>query len=245
MVTVQDGLTGKPLSGATVELSSGGYDQTQVTGQGYFKQTDWSGSNSSQSFGLSTANEYANDNNFIDTKTASSTGSIQLRWDGFNPYNTNATGILESSTFDTGTTSNFYALDWAPNSQPVLAGNTPVEFQIATAPSSSPNGPWTYVGPDGTAGTFFTASGGTINALNNNAEYFRYKAYLNTATATVTPSVNDVSFTYTSGCIPPGQVIFQGLSTGNYTLTISASGHTTSSSNIMISPGWQNKTVGL
>ena len=43
MVSVQTS-TGLPISGATVKLTGpSGYNQTYITGQGYFDQTDWSG----------------------------------------------------------------------------------------------------------------------------------------------------------------------------------------------------------
>ena len=243
MITVEDGTTGKPLSGAKVELSGSGYDQAQTTGQGYFDQTNWS-DGATQPGAFSDPSAYAAGSG-VDTQTASSTGSILLFWDGIHPYNTGATGTLESSIFDTGTTSNFYSLNWSPSSQPVLAGATPVGFQFATAPSSTPNGPWNFLGPDGTSNTYYTVPGTPISSVNNSGEYARYETYVTTKTATVTPSVNDVSFTYTSGCIPPGQVLFQGLSAGSYTLTVSESGYTTSVTAITIGAGWQSKTILL
>jgi prepilin-type N-terminal cleavage/methylation domain-containing protein len=240
MVSVQTS-TGLPISGATVKLTGpSGYNQTYITGQGYFDQTDWSGPNTSQTFSYGTSNEYAQGSG-VDTKTASSSGSILLFWGGTPPYNTGATGTLESSTFDTGTTSNFYSLNWTPLSQ---YSSTSVAFQFATSPSST--GPWNYLGPNGSGSAYYSSPGMQISSVNNNAEYARYKAYLTTKIATVTPSINDVSFTYTSGCLPPGQVIFQGLSTGSSTLTVSKSGYTTyTSSAFNIVSGWQSKAVQL
>ncbi len=248
MVTIQDGNTKQPLSGATVELTGpNGYDQIQITGQGYFKQTDWSDGHIQN--GLFTDTKaYAADNAGVDTQTSSSSGSILLHWSSFGPYNTSATGTLESSTFDTGTTSNFYSLNWMPLTQPVKAGVSPVQFQFATSPSSTPNpASWNYLGPDGTVNTYYTVPGTLISLANNNAEYARYKTYISTQTATVTPSLNDVSFSFTSGCIPPGQVLFQGLSAANtYTLKISKTGYTTQTINpVTIGSGWQSQTIGL
>jgi hypothetical protein len=246
MVAVQDTATKLPLSGATVELYNGGsYDQSFLTGQGYFDQTDWSGGSGVPNFSLATANRYASDNGDVDTATASSSSSITLRWDTFDPYNKNATGTLESSTFDTGTTSNFYSLNWSPISQPALAGSKPIKFQFATAPSTSPSGPWSYLGPDGTTNTFYTTSGMQISSANNSAEYARYMAYLTTNTATVTPAIGDISFTFTSGCTPPGQVLFQGLSTGSYTLKISKAGYTTQTIPVTVTAGWQSSRISL
>jgi hypothetical protein len=49
-------------------------------------------------------------------------------------------------------------------------------------------------------------------------------------------------------CSAPGQVFWNGLSTGTYTLTITKAGYQTSTSSISItssSPGWQQKNVVL
>jgi len=244
LVTIEDGNSTKPLSGASVQLTGTGYNQTQITGQGYFDQTDWSGGSGNQMYTSLTSNKYYQSSG-VDTQTATSSGSIKLFWDGTHPYSTNATGTLQSSTFDTGTTSNFYSLNWTPSSQPLSAGQTPVAFQFATAPSSTSNGPWNYLGPDGTANTYYSSPGMQISSANNNAEYARYMAYMSTQTATVTPAINDVSFTFTSGCVPPGQVIFQGLPSGSYTLSISESGYITATSSVTMVTGWQSKTIKL
>jgi prepilin-type N-terminal cleavage/methylation domain-containing protein len=239
LVAVEDNVAKLPISMATVELSSGGgYDETKMTGQGYFNQTDWSGGSGQATY--SSPNRYWGDDGNIDTAT--SAGSVLLK-QSFGSYS--PSGRLESSTFDTGTTSNFYALSWKPLNQPPLSGPASAEFQFATAPSTSPNGPWTYLGPDGTPGTYYTAPGTQISVAGNGNEFARYMIYLSTVTATVTPSVSDTSFTYTSGCIPPGQVLFQGLSTGPYTLTVSKSGYTAYSGQISIGSGWQSRTIEL
>ncbi|MDB5239228.1 MAG: hypothetical protein JWO00_563 [Candidatus Parcubacteria bacterium] len=239
-IAVADSVTKLPLSGAIVQLSNGaGYDETNITGQGYVSQTDWSGGSGQTDY--SVANRYYFGDGNVDTSTSS--GSIVMS-QAFGLYNTSATATLESSTFDTGTTSNFYALNWKPLSQPALAGPAPLKFQFATNPTSTST-VWTYLGPDGTPNTYFTVPGTQVSATHNGNEFARYAAYLTTDTATITPSVNDVSFTYTSGCTPPGQVIFQGLSSGAYTLTVSKAGYTTSVTPVTISGNWQNQTVLL
>ena len=240
LAAVADSSTHLPISGATVQLTNtSGFNQSQVTGQGYFDQTDWSGGSGQNAF--SAANKYWTDNGFVDAATSS--GNILLK-NSFGSYNTSATGTLISSTFDTGTTSNFYSLSWTPSSQPSLAGTIPVKFQFAASPSSTPSS-WSFVGPDGTANTYYSAPGMQIASADNGNEFVRYMAYMTTKTATVTPTISDVSFTYTSACIPPGQVLFQGLSTGTYTLTISKSGYTTSTTSVSVASGWQEKAINL
>lgn len=240
MVSVTDSTTGLPLSGATVELSGGAFDQTYVTGQGYLSQTDWS-SGSGQVF-YNNPSEYSTDNGQTDVNGLP--GNIQMKT-FFGAYNTNATATLESSTFDTGTSSNFYTFSWNPIGQPQLAGDAPAKFQFATSPSSTPS-TWNYVGPDGTSNTYFTVPGSQINVTQNGNEFARYITYLTTNTSTVTPIVSDVSFAYTSGCIPPGQVIFQNLTPGTYMLTVSKAGYTTNTnSSLTVSSGWQNEPVTI
>ncbi|HVN26046.1 MAG TPA: hypothetical protein VMT99_00115 [Candidatus Paceibacterota bacterium] len=68
-----------------------------------------------------------------------------------------ASGTALSSVFDTGVASGsaFDSLAWfGPLTNPT---NTTVDYQVAMSNAST--GPWTYLGPDGTAGTYFTAGG--------------------------------------------------------------------------------------
>jgi hypothetical protein len=239
MVSVQDSASLLPVSLATVELSGTGYDQTQVTGQGYVTQTDWSGGSGQSMY--TTTNKYYVDNGQVDTST--STGNLVMKM-VFGSYNTNATGTLESSTFDTGTSSNFYTFSWNPIGQPPLSGPGSLKFQFATSPTSAPAS-WNYVGPDGTPASYFTVPGSPISVGQNGNEYARYMAYLTTNTATVTPIVSNVSFAYTSACIPPGQVIFSGLSAGTYALTVSKTGYTTYTGPVTIGSGWQQQTITI
>jgi len=233
MVTVKDS-SGLPISGATVSLTG---NPSQMTGQGYISQTDWSGGSGQASSTI--LNKYFADNGQIDTTTSS--GNILMKKIA-GLYNT-VPGTLESSTFDTGTTSNFYTLTWSPTGQPAPTGVNSVKFQFATNPTSTST-VWTYLGPDGTAGTYFTVPGAAINSVHNGSQFTRYKAYLSTVTATSTPSVADVSFAYTSSCIPPGQVLFQNLS-GSYTLNVTKPGYTPFSGLITATSSWQEKIVNL
>ncbi len=250
MVSVADKVSKLPVSGATVELSNGAYDQFQTTGVGYLSQTDWSHGPIQNGLYIDQSAYSSTNSGGVDTATASSSGNIQLHWNAIgDPYNTTATGTLESSVFDTGTTSNFYTLSWKPASQALLTGPMPVKFQFATKPTSTSTFSWSdYLGPDGTHNTYFTVPGGAINGVSNNNEFSRYMAYLTTNTATVTPSVSDVTFSYTSGCIPPGQVLFQGLftSANGYTISVGKPGYaTTTISSVGISSGWQQQPVSI
>ncbi|MEI8248913.1 MAG: prepilin-type N-terminal cleavage/methylation domain-containing protein [Candidatus Taylorbacteria bacterium] len=244
MVTVEDQVTKVPISGATVELVGNGYDQTYITGEGYMTQTDWSGGSGQSSFTFGQANKYFAGSG-VDTST--STGNIVMNWATSTGYI--GTSTLESSTFDVGTSSNFLTLSWKPLNQPSATGPQSVLLQFATKPSSTSTfSTADYLGPDGTHNTYFSVPGSSINAVSNGNEFVRYMAYLATASSTVTPSVSDISFAYSSGCTSPGQVLFQGIGTtgSGYVLNISAPGYQTMSvSGVSIASGWQQQTVML
>jgi prepilin-type N-terminal cleavage/methylation domain-containing protein len=241
LVTVKDSATLLPLTNATVMLSNGsGYSSTQTTGQGFFDQTDWSGGSGQANYSASTSNQYQTDSGGVDV--TSTPGDIKLlKVSG--SYVSSAS--LESSTFDTGSASHFHSLIWQPGSQPVGAGANSVTLQIASNATNTATTTWTYLGPDGTSGSYYTSSNSTIGTMHDGDRYLRYKLFLNTLSSTTTPDVSDVAFTFTTACTPPGQVIFQGLSSGTYNLSVSDSGYTTSTTSVNVSPSWQEQPVIL
>lgn len=241
LVTVRDNSTQLPITGAVVRLENdSGYSHTEVTGQGSLSQSDWSGGGGQEWFNI--YNKYWSDNGNVDVSTSS--GNIVLK-DFLGSYLTDTDGIIESSTFDTGTTSNFYNIIWSPTSQIPNVGANSVRFQFATNQSITATTSWNYVGPDGTSGTYFTSASSPLSTIHNNNQYARYKAFLKTQSSTSTPNISDVSFTYTSGCIPPGQVIFSGLSSGTYRLTVSKTGYTGVTGDMPIDTSWQEVQVPL
>lgn len=235
VVTVKDSGTELPITGADVTLNPLGASTTLTTGRGFLRQTDWSGGSGQALYSDETRYAASTD---VDTVTIP--GAITLQ-DSLGTYP--ATGELESSTFDTGSASNFYQFTFLPGAQPVETGDS-VKFQIATSNSTSS---WTYLGPDGTAGTYYNATTTDISAVHSGDRYLRYKAFLSTASSTLTPSISDVMFTFTSACTPPGQVFFQGLADGTYDLSVSKSGYTTFSDTITVDAGtlWQEKEAVL
>jgi len=99
-------------------------------------------------------------------------------------------GNLVSSTKDsgavTGTTTTWTTLSWTATT-PV---NTTVKFQAAA--SNNAAGPFNFVGPDGTAATFFTTTGASLSQFNGK-RYLQYKAFLSTTDTSVTPTLSDVT----------------------------------------------------
>jgi len=82
-----------------------------------------------------------------------------------------------------------------------VPANTSLKFQVAA--SNSSNGPFNFVGPGGTAATFFTTSGASLSQFYG-FRYLKYKAYLATTDTTQTPALNDVTICYSvADCSAP------------------------------------------
>jgi hypothetical protein len=199
------------------------------------RQGDWSGGSGQTNF-VDPKMYYSSDGNIENSSPA---GEIKLK-EAFGFYA--LSGELISSTFDTGSASNFYQLIATPQDQPPETGAGSVLFQLA---SNNDNATWDFKGPDGTAGTFYSAIDGNISAVHNNDRYLRYRALLSTASTTYTPNIGEISFTFSSLCVPPGQVMFEGLESGNYILTISKSGFQTITENITLDQPTQRREESL
>ncbi len=72
--------------------------------------------------------------------------------------------------------------------------NTSIKFQAAG--SNSANGPFSFIGPDGTASTFFTTSAASLSQFYG-LRYLQYKAILGTTDTTATPTLSDVTACFT------------------------------------------------
>lgn len=117
--------------------------------------------------------------------------------------------FVDSSIVDTQASSGVVlnSITW----QGSLPDETRVEFQIATSSSPDPAGPWNFVGPDGTTGTFYGApcsvsfiggvhpTGGApntpvcVNPATAQGRYLRYRIRLmSNLLQTTTPQIDDV-----------------------------------------------------
>jgi hypothetical protein len=80
----------------------------------------------------------------------------------------------------------------------VTAASTSVQFHAAA--SNNLYGPFVFVGPDGTASSFFT-SGASLSQFNG-FRYLKYKALLATTDLLQTPTLNDVTVCATANAAP-------------------------------------------
>ncbi|MFT5179785.1 MAG: hypothetical protein ACI9GH_000525 [Candidatus Paceibacteria bacterium] len=235
LVRVTDGSTGLPLSGVTVTLDG----ETLITNQGFMTQTDWSGG-SGQTEYVDETKYLLQDGNIEHILTPGQIELAQFAGDYI------SSGNLTSSTFDTGTTTNFHTLEWMPGSQPVEVGTDSVRFQVATSDDNTATTTWSFVGPNGGIGTYFTTPGESFHSSHNGDRYLRYKTYLQTVDIASTPTVSDVSFTISSECTPAGQVLFNGMSSGETVIEVSASGYQTFTNETFdITDPWQSIDVVL
>ncbi len=235
LVSVKQGGTQLPLSGVEIKLEKGTSTITKMTGRGSLRQTDWSGGDGQTVFSDTT--RYFDSDGDIEDNDPS--GDVRLKSIA-SLYASG--GYLTSSAFDTGSASNFYQLGFLPLSQPIAAGSESVRLQIAT---NNDNSTWNYFGPDGSSSTFYTLADLNINPVHNNDRYFRYRLMLSTASSTVTPSVTEVSFTFSSLCVPSGQASFDGLDNDIYTLTASKAGYQVFTESLNMSSPWMQKDIIL
>jgi hypothetical protein len=143
----------------------------------------------------STGNPYLG-GHYVTSNNSGASWSGQTKDLGFHVYVTTgfaASGNLVSSLKDSNpavdSNTEWSTLSW----NATLPANTTLGFQVAA--SNAASGPFNYVGPDGTAGTFYTSSGGSLNQFNG-YRYLRYRAWLGTTDAAVTPTLHDVTSCY-------------------------------------------------
>jgi hypothetical protein len=103
---------------------------------------------------------------------------------------------LKDSNPPAPSTSVWSTLSW----NATTPANTTLQFQAAG--SNSFTGPFNFVGPDTTSGTFFTTSPADITQFSGN-RYLKYKAFLTTTNGTVTPALNDATACYNNPAPTP------------------------------------------
>ncbi|HWM89561.1 MAG TPA: carboxypeptidase regulatory-like domain-containing protein [Thermoanaerobaculia bacterium] len=113
---------------------------------------------------------------------------------GFPPSGEFESGLKDSNP-PVGFTPTWTTISW----NATTPADTAISFQVAA--SNSASGPFNFVGPDGTAGTFYTSSGGSLSQFNGN-RYLKYKAYLTSTNSAATPSLEDVEVCFVNVAPP-------------------------------------------
>ena len=129
-----------------------------------------------------------------------------------------STGNLVSGSFDanphSGGVVSWTTLSWNASTP----AGTSVKFQVGA--SNNAGGPFTFVGPDGTSGTFYTTSGGSLSQFNGN-RYLKHQAFLATSSSTTTPVLNDVTVCY-SNTLPTALTVNSATGTYGGSVNLSA-----------------------
>ncbi len=140
----------------------------------------------------SSPSTYANGSRVLSADSGSTWSADTTRDYNFRTYVDTGSGALISSTKDAnptgGATPKWQLLSWTASTP----ANTAVSFQLAA--SNNAAGPFNFVGPDGTATTFFTTSSTSLSQFDGN-RYLRYEAFLATSISNLTPVLQDVTIT--------------------------------------------------
>jgi prepilin-type N-terminal cleavage/methylation domain-containing protein len=222
-VTVTD-QNGQLINDAKVTISRASFTSSSYSGRKFLTETDWA------------AGQYSLKTN-IETDVPA--GEISLLDIG-GQYASMSDEFLISDTIDFGTSdTNFYNLSWSDN-QPA---QTSVKIQVAT---NADNNTWNFIGPDGTANTYYTVSDTQLHSSHNGNRYMRYKIILRTDDDSVTPSLQDITLYFHSACILSGQAYFDGLAQNTYTIVVEKAGYQTFiDTAVMIDEGWEDYRVQL
>ncbi len=237
LVTVRDGATGLPITDAKVTIENGGTTHVKNTEKGFLSQTEWNGGGGQNLYTDQT--KYFDSDGNLDNSVS---GQLSLQ-KVLNNYVGN--GELVSSTFDTGANdSNYGEILWQPSSNDPATGTSSVKFQIAVS-SDPATTTWNFIGPDGTSGTYFNSANYQLPSAIDNERYFRYKTILSTASSTISSILSDVTVTFTSDCLPAGQVSYGGLSSGVWNITVEKSGYQTYTNSVNLDSNWKAFEVNM
>jgi hypothetical protein len=131
----------------------------------------------------STGNKVFINGSYAYVGAADTAKELTVVYSGYRP-----SGTFESSTFDPGANVGYNYFTFTGTAP---AGTT-LQFQVG---ANNINSGWSYEGPDGTAGTFYTAGDSVpLNIVSN--RYFRYKATMTTTNGQATPRIDDTEVNY-------------------------------------------------
>ena len=136
---------------------------------------------------------YAGGTRVSSTDSGGTWASTASRDSVFRTYMTTPSGTFVSGVKDANTapllTPTWSTFSW----NATVPANTTLQFQVAG--SNNVNGPFSFVGPDTTAGTFYSVSGGSL-AQFNGRRYLKYKAFLTTTDPATTATLNDATLCF-------------------------------------------------
>jgi len=127
---------------------------------------------------------------FVGASFAENNAAARLYASAYDP-----SGTLVSNPYDTELPGVVYgAISWNAEMQP----DTTLKFQLRTAATEGGLGSESFIGPDGTTGTFYTAASGEQIAAGHNGErWMQYQAFLDTSdTTNRTPIFEDLTITF-------------------------------------------------
>ncbi len=168
--------------GGTNNCSNSNYKVKVATSTGYFSGFAWNDTIGWISFNCSDL-------------SICGTSDYKVKMNFESQYNE---GYLISSIFDSGIEKGIVPLSivW----QGTLGTNNIVKFQIAS--SNSSNGPWNFIGKDGTSSSYYPLEGSSIpnisiplnSKYHYNHRYFRYKIFL--ASTSEAPVITDLAILF-------------------------------------------------
>jgi hypothetical protein len=175
--------------------------------------------------GFSNTNPYANGQRVTSTNSGSTwtadttVGGRDLSFVTYINPGYASSGTFVSSLKDANPTPGRTATWTTLSFSAATPAGTDVKFQVAG--SNTSYGPFNYVGPDGTAGTYFTTSGASLSEFNG-FRYLRYKAYLSTSDGAVTPALSSVQVCFEDVAAPTDLAVDPAAGTFGGTTTLSA-----------------------
>lgn len=213
------------VNDATVTISRVGFSATATSSHRFLSFSNWN------------AGQFSNRSSNIETENPA--GQVHI-FDFGSGYASQSDEWLESNTVDFGNSATiFHKITFSPVSQPA---QTSLRIQVAT---NNDNATWNYVGPDGTSASYYTGSGTDLSVVHDNNRYLRYKIWLRTDDESVTPTLDDINFEFSSPCIVSGSSYFSGLANNTYTVTVTHPNYQTYSTPLNINSNWQEFRVLL
>src|SRR5205085_1898203 len=140
---------------------------------------------------------------------------------GFSSAGTFTSSIKDSNPAS-GAAAHWNSLSWTADTPT----GTAIQFQVAA--SNNAAGPFSFVGPDGTATTFFT-NGGSLAQFTGN-RYLKYQTSLNSGSGAASPTLHDVTVCFddntgsTSLAVAAATASYGGMADLSATLTFDAIG---------------------